>query len=583
MYSACVPHDAATLRLFGASSSFVVGDLVRGDHLVLDLPYGFGIEAADGVALDDYLDPETRDNIDQLAEQSLASWRERFDPVLSHRGIALSEIWRTELLAEIFLPGTRAVVGTLRAASALKIRCIECVGVDPETVRMLQVASGNNLEILVASPGPLRSFPSDDAATPNLKAKPSLIHRSFVSAVEFFGLPVGPRAGVLTIPYGSTLHVIDALVTSHNGPRPMLYPNILPPRKYLLSMLLRGRWAATPNVLSRRRSKARLNAMLAEARGVELTEIEGSLPIGRELGSQALRMLNHVAGLTPATIDALDRSMRRRKVSAALLPFDQDPEGRIVAAVARRNRVGCLVVQHGYQPLGRYREGEFAGASAVWSDYETTRHATGDVYSRVTGNPRFKRPQSPTSTNPPKGSGLTAVVITQGYFRVSVALSRRITGQHIEATVRGLRTCGRFDSVIVRPHPSEQRSVYERILESIDTEQLAVEIDQETPLAELFARADVCIGSLSTATLETALVGLPVVMLDVTGRLWTAPLDGSGAIPYATTAQELATCLTELLDVGLSEQANRELLTALGATQSNPVNHIVGWIEEMLP
>jgi hypothetical protein len=57
----------------------------------------------------------------------------------------------------------------------------------------------------------------------------------------------------------------------------------------------------------------------------------------------------------------------------------------------------------------------------------------------------------------------------------------------------------------------------------------------------VLASADLCVGALSSATLQGAVLGVPTVFLDVSGAARPWPFDGSeGALPLARDAAELA-------------------------------------------
>jgi hypothetical protein len=62
-----------------------------------------------------------------------------------------------------------------------------------------------------------------------------------------------------------------------------------------------------------------------------------------------------------------------------------------------------------------------------------------------------------------------------------------------------------------------------------------VSVDQTTPIEPLLGTAGLCVGALSTATLQSAALGVPTVFLDVSGieRPW--PFDGAAdALPRVT-------------------------------------------------
>ena len=112
---------------------------------------------------------------------------------------------------------------------------------------------------------------------------------------------------------------------------------------------------------------------------------------------------------------------------------------------------------------------------------------------------------------------------------------------------------------MIRPHPSSPGA--EAALSR--PAGIRVEIDATTPIEQLCATVDACVGAMSTATLQAAGHGVPVVFLDVVGvpRPW--PFDGS-PVPVAHDAEERAGALAPAVEAReVAGQA--ELLDALGA------------------
>jgi hypothetical protein len=171
---------------------------------------------------------------------------------------------------------------------------------------------------------------------------------------------------------------------------------------------------------------------------------------------------------------------------------------------------------------------------------------------------------------------LHAVVLVQHSLPVSARLDDRAPARHLEAAVTALRRAEPRLRITVRPHPALGRADYELLA----VEAGADDVDTTTPGRSLLAGAAVCVGALSTLSLEAALVGTPVVMLDVEGGDWPAPFDGRGDVPYARDADEAAAALTDALTSG--EVRGREtLLDALGVPVSDPVGRVVEWIDEV--
>ena len=104
--------------------------------------------------------------------------------------------------------------------------------------------------------------------------------------------------------------------------------------------------------------------------------------------------------------------------------------------------------------------------------------------------------------------------------------------------------------------------------------------DRSTPIEELFASADLCVGALSTASLQAAAVGLPVCVLNVSGVPGPWPLaGGDDGLPTAATAEELAELIPALLwhGPGSSREAALEALGVRG----DAVENVVGLVRDL--
>src|SRR3954468_6747602 len=128
----------ATVRLLPTSSGLEPSGLQPGRDLVLEIAREHGDELSFGVLLDDHLPPETREQIDGEAIESLAAWRERRDRELTFAGVCLSHIWEIELLAEVFLPEKRIASGLRYAVASGGVLRLECEGLDSERLACLR-------------------------------------------------------------------------------------------------------------------------------------------------------------------------------------------------------------------------------------------------------------------------------------------------------------------------------------------------------------------------------------------------------------------------------------------------------------
>ncbi len=99
---------------------------------------------------------------------------------------------------------------------------------------------------------------------------------------------------------------------------------------------------------------------------------------------------------------------------------------------------------------------------------------------------------------------------------------------------------------MLRPHPSAGRHAEDELAARFPT--TSFEVDRASTIRELLAGCDLCIGTITTATLQAALVGTPVIALNLMGFEWRLPLGGAtrGA-RSRTTQRELAAWLDRLV------------------------------------
>ena len=110
---------------------------------------------------------------------------------------------------------------------------------------------------------------------------------------------------------------------------------------------------------------------------------------------------------------------------------------------------------------------------------------------------------------------------------------------HYQQALSGLARAAPGAEVVLRPHPSQDLRPVRHVMDQAPD--LKVSIDPRTPIDALMAATDLCVGSLSTATLQAATCGAAVVVLNVTDFDWRFPLGGDTPVPVARNASELAT------------------------------------------
>lgn len=538
--------------------------LVPGRDLVTRAAIEHGATLPHGVLLDDHLDANARAEVDAAAHRALAQWRAAVDPVLSWNGVSLSEIWHVELFSEIFLPAVHLLFALRAALRDDAPGDLVARRLGPTRVGAARAAmepAGWRVRDATPGPDPIDAY----------YGRPPLTVRTLPARlVDLVGVPSMLRGEVLVLAYGTTVPVLERLAT--NGTlRPVVHGG-LPPAPGLATRAARaGGWTGRPGLLSRARAARRADRRIAQARDVRLAIEVADANLGAVLARGALDFLAAQARETFAWAALLDRALGRGRVRAVLLPFDWEPPSHVVATVARRHGVQCLALQHGYEPRKVFSPGGIAGRVGVFSEWDleaTAEHVDG----RIVGDTR--RPQARPGRARRDDAMTRVVVLTEHRMRVSAHVDDRITAMHATTAIDAVREALPSADIVLRPHPSAARAPIERLATG-----LGARLDRTTPILELLAGADACVGATSTATLECALVGTPVVMLDLVGG-WAPPLDGSTDVPYARNGNELAQLLPKVLAED-PPPGSSALLHGLGHEVDDPIAAVVAWVGEL--
>jgi ADP-heptose:LPS heptosyltransferase len=198
--------------------------------------------------------------------------------------------------------------------------------------------------------------------------------------------------------------------------------------------------------------------------------------------------------------------------------------------------------------------------------------------ARIVGNPRNGAFGASARSKPARQRPV-AVILVEHHSRQTALLDRRITARHLAAAIDGLRRSRRDWRIVVRPHPVDEFGEIAQIAAEIAGE--PIRVDGHTPATELLADADLCVGALSTATLEAAQMGTRVVMLNPSRIGWTPPLTSGSSVVVAATADELARAVDEVMEAPEPPGA-AELLEGLGVGVADPAGLTVDWIRELI-
>lgn len=486
-----------------------------------------------GCLLDDLLDEAARAALEREALSRMAAWQERVGPALLVEGVPLAWVWEVDLLADVFLPTVRTVVGLRDALAQRDVRCARLVELDSPLAGCLRDVLGTaGIRVQVEQVG----APVEYEPTAHHPRRGRLA-RTLASARGLIGAPPVVRGNLLVLPYWHLLGLhrllleTPGLVPVHD---PMLLPQ-LPPRR-LVRSLLRGGWVGRPNGHQARRSRRSVEDALRRA---ERTGREAAAdPLDALLAQRALALLRARAGATPAAVASTFRALARRRMRGVVTAWDSPPFAREVLVAAWKAEKPVLVVQHGF-PGSRYNPDKTASdTAAVWSDAQARAlepAARGRVV--VTGNPAAPSPADRRSRPSPAG---VTMVLPEYRERLALRGGPRLTQETIRIALRALDRARPGTVAIIRPHPGDVEPGSHEAL-AVEAPRLRVEVDATSSIDALISRADLCVvAGVSTAALQAAVAGVPTVVLNATGAVLSPPFDGQGSLPVASSADDLA-------------------------------------------
>jgi hypothetical protein len=545
--------------------------LEPGRDLVLEIPRRWGEALPDGVLLDDLLSAGVREVLDGEATAALAGWQDMRKDQLTIDRRCLPEIWEYELLAEVFLPETRIVSGLRRALADTPVCRIELEGFDELRIACLQQV-GTELGIAVTIRGgaaPAPTYPSGVAPPSRVR----LIGRITNAVLSTIGIPQHVRGDVYVLGYWHLMPVVEHLAHSPTH-QPVMDPWYLArlDTRTRARVAKAGGWVGHPGRAARRRARRRV-AIAARAAGGGA--IYASI-FDRLLDTRALNMLERRAGDTLASIECMRRAFR--SVHVAVLPFDSPPDARSIAQAAQEVGIPTLVVQHGFYNEPNDKDRTLADAVAVWSDADVQQLAgrTRGVVTR-TGNPGVLRADLLLQPKRSESMGNTLVLVEYS-SRVSTRLDSRVSMRHVSAALKALARSRPGTAVTIRPHPAEHEPEIFFSLAALHQE-IEVKVDTHSPIGALISSSDLCVAAVSTAALEAAVAGVPVILLNVTGSPARPPFDGSSDMPVATTSDDLAQLVPSVL-ASAEVRGRSGMLDALGV-RADAVEQVVELIQAL--
>jgi hypothetical protein len=491
-------------------------------------------DAPVGTLLNDWLDAEARVGAQEDAEGAMAAWRERVDAPLTRNGICLPHVHTGNLQADVFLAAARIATGLPAFTAAERPARMEIHGADRDlAVALVAALEAAGVKANLIGGGPLPRYPIGFARS---------VRRGRLAPLrEALGFPGRPRGVVLIQPFRHLRGLWAALPA--RGVDPVLDPALLPPlsARELVARAWRGGFIGHPGSRALRRSRAALGQALASVGEPPPSQASPLVALGEQ---RALELIRQLASGTFALAGAF-RAAVRRGLRTAVVPSDTAPYARTFTSATRELGSTLVTVQHGFcgdlwrvgGKLVPYADGVEAERVAVWSERDEQRlrgFARGEI--TVTGNPDAG--ESPPTAREP---GRTALVLLQPAGASELIFDVRAARRYVEEALAGLAAARFSGPVVLRPHPLDRMDY-----RGLETHGLRTSVDAGSSLPDALRGARLCVGTLSTATLEAVRAGVPTVFLDVAGVPLPWPFDGSGALPRATDRESLADALGAL-------------------------------------
>lgn len=261
-------------------------------------------------------------------------------------------------------------------------------------------------------------------------------------------------------------------------------------------------------------------------------------------------------------IEVIERHFRAIHPTAIVLDEDATPLKRAVVALARRHAAPSMVVQHG-APCGRFGFSPLAADKiGVWGDATRAQLRAWNVPDEqiaVVGWPCFdarllaRRPASASrrrrgprflllATVPPSDSRPDTVEfhLTRCNHEAMLDMVCTVISETEDARLT------------LKLHPrAADGAVFARVLARWP--RLRAKIVHHTSLSAVLPSADCVLSCASTAGIESALAGAPVVQLLPAGSADVLPADQWGLIGSARTAPELRSQIVAALERGWIE------------------------------
>ncbi len=562
------------MRIHTTSTGLEPASLVPGADLVLELDDAHGVDVAEGVLAHDHLDLASRRAVDEATVDAVARWTQATDGPLTVDGVQLPWIWELDLIQDVFLPTVTDAAALDAALRYHRPAAITLMDREPHTERIVRaVASHRGLPVEVHPGGPRRA---GRRAAKSTLSGPRRLRRSAVQAALSLGVPSRTRAGsVLFLSYWPLVSLLDKLLAGA-GPRPAIWLGKRPAGPARSFRAARaGGWVGLPGLVGRARAGRAARRALRAAKSAPDLEVLG-LPLGEPLHREAMELAHRRAAADLALAPVFRRALAGGRVSKVLLPFDVDPQMRLVASLAREADVRTLLVAHGVYPLRHtVVDMQVADEVAAWSPTFGPTVWRWDRPLHVVGYP-VPHDIAPARDRPPADRPPLVLVPGHGKERATSMFDDRYSMRHYLAAIEAISAALPGARVLLRPHPAEGRVIVQTVADRFPG--VDVSVDTAADVNEAVAGVDLCIGTSSTISFQAALAGTPVVVLNVAGYEWGWPLGGRTRVPVAHSAAELAERL-EAWRANGGTMGREELLEALGAGQGDAASRLLALLE----
>ncbi|MFL5886788.1 MAG: hypothetical protein ACJ77M_17090 [Thermoleophilaceae bacterium] len=565
------------MRIYTTSAGLDPAALVPGEDLVLALDERHGLDAPHGVVAHDHLDMSARHAVDEAAVSAMRAWHAARDAHLTVDGICLPFVWEHDIYTHGFIVSIRDAVAVDRALEAYGTRSVELTDADPHTERAVRAAAERRGVEVTRAADPQRAAVA--APAPGEFVVQTTLRRRVLARLLSIGIPSRLRRDCfLFLSYWPQMPLLDRVLDTP-GIRAAIFAGKRPAGvRRSLRAAVQGGWVGTPGPRTRRRAARSAAAALTRAAEPPRIDVMG-LELGAALHARALDLARKRGAGDLADAAVLRRAFAGGHVRTMVLPYDIEPHSRLVGVLAREAGTHTFLLQHGAILLPRpLKDGEVAAEVAVWAHTVAGPGSREDGAHAVGFPVPHERP--PTRALAPSNERPTVVVLGQHEDPYTVTIDARLLMRHYCIAMRAVLDRFPGARVVLRPHPAIPPEPLAAVIERFPGAD--VTIDKASDILELLRSSDLCIGSSSTATFQTALAGTPVVVLNACGFEWWWPLDGSSGVAVAHSEEELARWIATWAD-GEVLPGREELLDALGAGPGDAVGRALELLTRTRP